>query len=250
MATNSPQSSLFEWVRQRTTGPRGVLDASTAPGIDLDLGRLLHRALEEHMGTVDLILTDNRRRMVSIRKRHTRHEIRLHHMFLGCDTTVVNAIAGLAKNNDNARQVIREFIRDNRESIRAEQNDTEVVEAGQHHDLRLYLQRAQTLLPEAPEVRITWGRDGKGRRSIRFGSFDFEQKLIRMHPALDAAWVPDYFVEFVVFHELLHSIFPPSANAARRALHPAEFREREKEFPRYEEALSWENKNIRKFLSR
>lgn len=250
MANPSVQASLFEWVQQRYTAPRGALDTSTARGVDVNLGRSLHRELEERLGTVDLILTDNRRRMVSIRKRHSRHEVRLHHMFLGCDASIVSAIVGLSRSEERARDVIREFIRENRQAIRVEEADVDLVAIGEHHDLTAYLTRAYTLIDGAPEVRITFGRDGKGRRSIRFGSYDFEQRLIRIHPALDAKWVPDYFVEFVVFHELLHSVFPPSANCSRRALHPAEFREREKAFPRYEDAIAWETKHIRKFLNR
>ena len=251
MSLNDVQSSLFEWVRQRTATPRGVLEAGTLPhDVDVELGHLLHRALEERLGTVDLILTDNRRRMVSIRKRHSRHEVRLHHMFLGCESTVVDAVVGLARSDDRSRDAIRDFIRENRDAIRSHEAAVEVAVEGTHHDLAGYLNRAADLLPEAPEVRITWGRDGRGRRSIRFGSYDFEQKLIRIHPALDSEWVPDYFVEFVVFHELFHSLFPPSANVARRSLHPAEFREKERQFPKYDEAIAWETANIRRILSR
>lgn len=251
MSVQDLQSSLFEWVRHRAQTPRGVLEASDLPDErDIELCHLLHHALEERLGTVDLIMTDNSRRMVSIRKRNGRHEVRLHHMFLGCETSVADAIAGLARSDAASRDVIRDYIRNNRDAIRRRELNTTLETEGATHDLQTYLSRASDLLPEAPEVRITWGRDGRGRRSIRFGSYDFEQRLIRIHPALDETWVPNYFVEFVVFHELLHSIFPPRANAARRSLHPAEFRERERKFPMYDEAIAWENANIRRILSR
>ncbi len=251
MGSTSIQSSLFEWVRVRTVAPRGVLDATTVPAeLDAELGHLLHRALEERMGTVDLILTDNRRRMVSIRKRRSRHEVRLHHMFLGCDSRMVDALVGLSRSDAASRDNVRDFIRDNREAIRVREESFVLETVGQHHDLNAHLAAARTELPAAPDVRITWGRDGKGRRSIRFGSYDFEQRLIRIHPALDADWVPAYFVEFVVCHELLHSLFPPSANASRRSLHPAEFRDREQQFPTYAEAIAWETANLRRLLSR
>jgi hypothetical protein len=251
MGSTGLQSSLFEWVRVRTDAPRGVLDATTVPAdLDIELGHLLHRALEERMGTVDLILTDNRRRMVSIRKRRSRHEVRLHHMFLGCDTTMVDALVGLSRSDAGSRDNVRDFIRDNREAIRIREEGFVLESLGKFHDLDAHLAAARMEMPGAPEVRITWGRDGKGRRSIRFGSYDFEQRLIRIHPALDADWVPDFFVLFVVCHELLHSLFPPSANASRRSLHPAEFREREQKFPTYAEAIAWETANLRRLLNR
>jgi len=245
------QSSLFEWLNRRPAG-QGVLDTSAVSGLEIERAQIrnLHLDLEKALGCVDLIMTDNRRRMVSIKPNRGRSEVRLHHMFVGCDDHIVQAISGLARNDAHSRHVIREFIRQNTDVIR-DRGDTKLEHQGEHVDLGEVLQEIRPLVPESPEtVRITWGRDGKGRRSIRLGSYEFEHQLIRIHPALDAEWVPDFFVEFVVYHELLHAVFPPMPNARRRALHPPEFRAREEEFPRFREAITWEKANIHKLLSR
>jgi hypothetical protein len=72
--------------------------------------------------------------------------------------------------------------------------------------------------------------------------------LIRIHPALDRRWVPRYFLEYVMFHEMLHHLMPHTRGAGRRALHPPEFREREKEFRHYERAMAWERSHLARLL--
>jgi predicted metal-dependent hydrolase len=44
-------------------------------------------------------------------------------------------------------------------------------------------------------------------------------------------------VEYVVYHEMLHMRFPTARNGHRRVVHSAEFRQAEKQFPKYEAAL-------------
>ena len=242
------QQTLFDWIRARRA-PRGAVSRAELPA---DLGvteaevRDLHRRLETALGTVDLIVTDNRKRMVTAKRKDQRLEMRLHHMFVDCDDVALSALVGLARGDGQAKVVLRDFIRDNREVIRS-RAAPEVSAAGAVHDLEAALRRtlsafetledelgrawegchAQSLTrPDGLEdVNIGWGRDGKGRRSIRFGSYDFAQQLIRIHPALDVEWVPEYFVDFVVYHELLHAVLPVRTDAAgRRVLHSPEFR--------------------------
>lgn len=247
------QASLFEWAAPRVEEPpRGILDVSALELEAWERSELLklQRELERRLGVVDLIFTDNRRRMVSLRPGRGRTEVRLHHMFVGCDSETIDALAGLLKNNEAARLTIRDFIRRNSEAIREHAEDA-LVSNGEHYDLETILTSVRGLVEDAPEsIRITWGKDGRGQRTIRLGSYEFDQKLIRIHPALDRSWVPHYFVEFVVYHELLHAVFPPSGHGRRRALHPPAFRAREQEFPRFAEAMAWEKANIQRLLNR
>lgn len=229
------------------------------------LARELHIELEKRLGALDLVLTDNRRRMVSLRTRKGRLEVRVHHMFVGCSFDVIDALAALRSNSDRevgrARAVVRTYIRENRDSINTEVDTSQLVTQGDAHDLDATLERALEILLELEgetaeaskldDVAITWGRQGRGRRSIRFGSYDFDRRLIRVHPSLDESWVPGYFVEFVVYHELLHAVIPPNSSPeGRRIVHPPEFREREAMFPRYTEATQWESENLGRLLKR
>ncbi len=241
---------------------RGALILTELPSdMRLSIGKTqqLHNQLEQELGVVDLILTDNRRRMVGAKRRNNRHEIRIHHMFVGCDDLTVSALAQLAKsNNDESREVIRAYIDANRTQIRIETDTDSHISDGQHHDLQAILNKTRkdliaahgSILNHLADITITWGRNGRGTRSIRFGSFDFDQRLIRMHPVLDQDWIPDYFVEFIVYHELIHAVHPPRNIANRRSIHTPEFRAMEEQFPLFHKALAWEKVNLHRLLNR
>ena len=101
-------------------------------------------------------------------------------------------------------------------------------------------------------VPITWGKmpsSRRRRRSIRFGSYSSEDKLIRVHPALDQAFVPAFFVRYIVFHEMLHAYFDATDTDGKRA-HSAEFRKRERAYSDYARAVAWQANasNLRKVL--
>lgn len=259
MAQVQAQKSLFDLIEPAARAKGGLETRALPDDCDAmlarELARELHLALEEQFDVVDLVFTDNRRRMVSIRKRKNRYQIRLHHMFLGCESAVVEGVIGLASKSKApaARKIVKDYIRNNRDSIRSEVDEDNLTTEGEAHDLSKILEDVRGSVGEhdVDDVAITWGRRGRGRRSIRFGSFDFDRRLIRIHPALDADWVPRFFVEFVVYHELMHAICPPDVSqTGRRIIHTAEFREREAAFPRYDEAMRWEAANLRRLLDR
>ena len=99
---------------------------------------------------------------------------------------------------------------------------------------------------------ITWGRMpilGKRRRAIRFGAYFSRGNIIRIHPLLDQAFVPEYFVRYVVFHEMLHAAMETRATGSgRRRVHGGEFKRRERAYPDYDRAIAWETANLKKLL--
>lgn len=257
------QQTFWEWAGDEQAdldeagGTRGSLDFSEVPAerVGRDdvrrAARGLQARLESRLGTVDLVVTDNRRRMLTVKRRRGRTALRLHHMFLDCENRVVAAISRLASGEEEARASLREYVRRHRDAIDFQPDETELEAEGKHFDLGRLLEAAKSHLDEASveDVAITWGRHGRGDKSIRFGSFDFDQRLIRIHPALDRSWVPGYFVEFIVYHELLHAVCPPErSNEAARSVHTEEFERLEREYPRYDEARAWEEENLERLL--
>jgi predicted metal-dependent hydrolase len=122
---------------------------------------------------------------------------------------------------------------------------------GHHHDLDAIMQElCATYFPQCPAVAISWGRwSGRVRpHSIRFGVYQPQKQVIRIHPALDQAFVPRYFVEFIVYHELLHHVIPPMRVNGRYCMHSAAFRLGERAFARYAEASAWRKQNLRRLL--
>jgi len=99
-------------------------------------------------------------------------------------------------------------------------------------------------------ARICWGRESgtKNNRSFRFGSYDHRSKQIRIHPRLKQAFVPDYVLELTIFHEMCHQWAPPRRVKGRGCYHHAEFKSKEREYPRYKEARAWEKSHWKKLL--
>jgi hypothetical protein len=126
--------------------------------------------------------------------------------------------------------------------------------AGQVHDLGALAEHARAHLPSpAPQAGITWGRFSSQppRRTLRLGSCAVsDPPLIRIHPVLDHETVPGWFVSFVVFHELLHLVFPPVLAGTRRVLHPRALRLAEAAHPDYGRALKLEQDQVRDWLRR
>lgn len=74
--------------------------------------------------------------------------------------------------------------------------------------------------------------------------------MIRIHPVLDHPDVPDWFVAFVLFHEMLHIAIPPEEGGKRRRVHTPRFRAAERQHPDYGRATAWEQQNIRALIAR
>jgi hypothetical protein len=122
---------------------------------------------------------------------------------------------------------------------------------GRYHDLDVILEEVRArYFPDCAAVKIRWGRwSGHTRtRSIRFGVYLPEVQLIRIHPALDQAFVPRLFVEFIVYHELLHHVIPPIRSNGRYQIHSPAFRQRERQFHAYAQAIAWRKCSLHRLL--
>ena len=95
-------------------------------------------------------------------------------------------------------------------------------------------------------AQINWGRSREGRKySVQLGKYDPQKKEIRLHPILGKDFVPFYYIEYVVYHEMLHAVLGIKRKSKRRwEYHSAEFKKREKEFLYYSEAVKWEKENL------
>jgi predicted metal-dependent hydrolase len=220
--------------------------------------QMLERRLELAVqGPVQLSVTDNRRRMVTQTKHLGTLRVRLHMMFLDAPERVKDALVRyIAKGEREASQLVGDYIDSNCFRIRAERPVTQPLRtAGQVHELANMLERLDRRYfggALGDDVLITWGRRssprGASRTTIKLGTYSATERLIRLHPVLDQRFVPRYFVEYILFHELLHHIVPPVKVGRITLLHPPEFTQRERAYPHYERAIAWENRNLDRLL--
>jgi predicted metal-dependent hydrolase len=99
------------------------------------------------------------------------------------------------------------------------------------------------------DVYITWTHHkiSGARRMRRLGCYVPDKKLIRISTLLDDTEIPCYFIEFIVYHEMLHALYPPRKDLLeKRRIHHAKFREMERKFPEYKQAKIWEKNEGRK----
>jgi hypothetical protein len=198
-------------------------------------------------------ITNNRHTMLSLRSKDGRPEARLHNMFLGAPDAVLLALARYLHNRDAlSSQMLDEYIKNNTHLIdRSRRGDAPLPTKGEHVDLlEIFHDLNRRFFGGSVTAEITWGRSTSGqyRSSIKLGSYSLEEKLIRIHPALDQKAVPRYFVEWIVYHEMLHHVVPIPVKGNRRCFHSDEFRAREKLFPEYERASRWEQDNLHLLL--
>lgn len=124
---------------------------------------------------------------------------------------------------------------------------------GRYFDLRELFDRinARYFRNRLRNYTIEWGRRRKRRPKAYFvfGTIQEEDRVIRIHPSLDQPFVPMWFLEYVMYHEMLHSVVPDEVGpGGRRRVHTDEFYRREKEFPQYRRARRWEDENLARFF--
>jgi len=89
---------------------------------------------------------------------------------------------------------------------------------------------------EFPRPSLSWTRNRSRRR---MGYVDEERKRVYISKTMDRRAVPRYAIEFIMYHELLHLIYP-SENRGKRVLHHTrDFRRAERMFKHYEKARRW-----------
>jgi len=201
-----------------------------------------------------LTLTENRSVLLSFRRAGGRIQLRLHRMFLHAPPGVVQALArSLKRTSRSADGEVRRFMNDNLHRVRKTPRVLPaLVTTGRAHDLgQIYLRLNDRFFGGKLRVPITWGRgSGRARRGgLTFGSYDPVLRLIRIHPVLDRGEVPLFFLESVVYHEMLHHHMGGVPDRAGRTVyHSRAFRQAEVLYPWHREALGWEKENLPSLL--
>ncbi|MBO0347969.1 M48 family peptidase [Phormidium pseudopriestleyi FRX01] len=84
--------------------------------------------------------------------------------------------------------------------------------------------------------RLSWNRSFTTRK---FGHYERGRDRVVLSISLDSDRVPEYVVEFVLYHELLHKQHEGKWVNGRLNVHTREFRQDEQKFCKYKEADQW-----------
>ncbi len=117
--------------------------------------------------------------------------------------------------------------------------------AGKHHDLEKSFQRVNQAYFDGSlgEPHLVWS----GRLTHRkFGHYQWDIDTVMVSKSLDQSRVPEFVVDYVMFHELLHKKIGVKLVNQRRTVHTAAFRRQESRFKNIDQAQQWLNRLARK----
>jgi len=149
------------------------------------------------------------------------------------------ALAGLVFGRGRRRQAVTDAMLARpyqaiREEIERLEGLTEHA-AGLYHDLAAAFRRVNAACFDGrmQPPRLAWSRTFTFRS---FGHYDAAHDTVTVSSSLDRKDVPEYVVDFVVYHELLHKQLGVSWNKGRKAAHTPQFLRQERRFQRYSQA--------------
>lgn len=201
-----------------------------------------------------LKIKDNRSTFLSSKSSFGEIKIFLHKAFLDAPFYILISLREyLLKNRKGALLKIKIFMENYfQEKDYSSDLDKDKLETiGKKYNLKeiLDLLNKKYFKSSIDDINISWFKKPsyKKKESVTFGSYDKSLKLIKVNKLLDDEFFPEYFVSYVVFHELLHSKYPIIYDKrGRRKIHYKEFKEAEAEFEHYERAQIFEKNYLKK----
>ena len=204
-----------------------------------------------------LKIHDNRSTYAAARREKSGEiKISIHRLFLHASTPVLQALVQFAlKSDKQSRSTIRQMAHLYFTRIEPPVPDPALADPqGDHVDLQIIFDRLnETVFEGVIQAPIAWTEGHRYRRfrHITYGSYDRTGPLIRINRLLDSPEVPLLFIEFIVYHEMLHAVCLPYLDSqGRMRFHTAEFRRREALHPHFAFAKEWEKESLNFFRKR
>ena len=211
--------------------------------------------LQKHFGKkVHLSVQKNRTNLLHIKRFFNTYQISMHHLFYELTEGLFEQLFLFAKKGKRAKEAskqINAFI-ESKSHLIIRQNKPGIMQ-GRVYDLEeIFAKVNANYFHGEFDLFLTWTPQRKSRGNITLGSFEKgdPKGLIKVNGILDHQDVPKYFVEFVVYHEALHHLFPIVMNGTRRVIHSRAFRQKEKLFKEYPLAKKWEKQQFSKAILR
>ncbi len=210
---------------------------------------------------VTLRMNTNSSSIVNVWNGKRRGELKasVHRIFLDAPPEVLSALAGFMRSPAaQDRAIVRGFIaerhRDSRKCLERRRR-LPVQTVGEWYDLEPVARAVNNeCYGGRLDYSITWSRrpSNRPRRllNVTLGLCQQAERRIRIHPILDSSEVPRFFLEYVIHHEMAHLAVPARVcpRTARHYHHTPEFYAVEKSFPRYREAILWQEENLDRLI--
>lgn len=213
--------------------------------------------LENRLGTkLFLKINDNRSTMLSVKWEPDCTKVSLHRMFLQAPQNIMQALTCyLRGEHKNLSPSIKAYIEDNLQKLdySHELDLSKMQTSGQVYDLRAIFDALNAEYFENKlKLHITWfgKKQNRSRNRITFGLYYDPLKLIKINRMLDQSYFPAYFVNYVIYHEMLHYVCPTYVDEkGQKHIHSKEFKAREKKFKDFDLAQKWMRKHHKELFS-
>jgi hypothetical protein len=142
--------------------------------------------------------------------------------------------------------IAQEHLQDSIKNVRRERGRKIVSSSSGHvYDLEKLFNRLnhRYFRDSLPKPTLSWSQKKTNRL---LGHHDSVHETIVVSKTLDDSNVPEYVVEFVLYHEMLHIKHPTQINNGRRNYHTAAFRRDEKRFVYYKQAQEFIENYLRR----
>lgn len=125
----------------------------------------------------------------------------------------------------------------------------ESTTAGCTFDLKEIFQYLNSLhFADALQSRLRWGRSATttSYQSFRYNKDGTRYSLITIAGVYNHPAVPQFALESVMYHEMLHLVHPPRQENGRRLIHPPEFVQAERAYKHFAAWREWERTHVRR----
>lgn len=217
---------------------------------------LFQEELEEDLGKkLELKINDNRSTMLSVKWEPDRTKVSLHRMFLKAPQNIMDALACYIRQEDESiHPKVKDFIEKGVHKLdySKEIDQKKLYHIGHVYNLKkIYDDINREYFNGRLQLSITWfGKSlQKNKKRVTFGLYHDAMKLIKIHRMLDSPNFPDYFVAYVVYHEMVHHVCPAYVDEKGISrIHSKEFKEMESKFKYFHLAEKWIQENQGNFF--
>lgn len=191
-------------------------------------------------------INDNHSTMLSVKWGPDCTKVSLHRMFLKAPINIMNELACyLKKEKRFISPVIKAYIEDNLKKLNYQKqvDRQKLYIQGNVYNLQtIYNELNHEYFDGELNLHITWfGKvQQRNRTRVTFGLYHDPLRLIKIHRILDTPSFPDYFIRYVIYHEMVHHVCPAYVDEKGISrIHSKEFKALEKGFRHYDLALQW-----------
>lgn len=213
--------------------------------------RFQHALIRRVKSKLAIRINDNRSTLLRVSWEPLQTRVSIHRFFLEAPDEILTLLALYIDRKTALPPALKAYITRCSQKLNYSVEQT-LDQKGLHYNLQTLYQKVNREYFEGEaSLLITWFglSSSKACARVCFGLYQSALKLIKINRILDRGCVPEYFIRYIIFHEMLHHYCPPYVNQKGvNQIHNREFRQREKLFKEYDQAKQWMQNNKKTFF--